>query len=124
VWNGLLSGQVPTHLPREKLLTYSTIVVQSDFLADLDDQERDQWLTLETLAGPGRRFSDAEAETLRVTLAKARYSAEAMVRTSRAVAQRIRDTGLLDASDYDNAKRRAEQMRKAAVICAPLKTSG
>ncbi len=120
VWNGLVSGQVATHLPRDKLLAYSGIVNQSDFLANLSDQELEQWTTLGTLIGPGRRFSDAEAETLRVTLAKARFSARTMLRTSRLAVARIRDTGLLDASDFTAAQRRAERARKGAAICAPM----
>lgn len=120
VWNGLVSGQVATHLPRDKLLTYSAIVVQSDFLADLSDQELEQWTTLETLIGPGRRFSDAEAETLRVTLAKARFSARTMLRTSQLAVQRIRGTGLLDPSDFTTATTRAAALRQRAAICAPL----
>ena len=76
VWQGLTAGQTVAHLPRDKVLTYSTLAAQSDYLADLSDIELDQWNTLGTLAGPGRRFGDSRPRLLRVTLAKAHFSAD------------------------------------------------
>ncbi len=120
VWNGLVAGQLVTHLPREKAVTYATLVTQSDYLADLSDQELDQWNTLATVVGQGRRFSDVEAETLRVTLGKARFSAAKMRSTSRLAAARIRATGMFSAADFDAAAKRGSQLRKTAAICAPM----
>jgi hypothetical protein len=122
VWDGLVAGQTVTHLPHDKLMAYSTIAVQSGFLADLSDQQLDQWNTLSTVTGPGRRFSDVEAETLRVTLSKARFSAEKMRRTSQIALERIRATGLLDPADFAAATKRAADLRKTAAICAPMST--
>ena len=91
------------HLPHDKLQAYSTLAVQSDYLADLSDVELDQWTTLSTLTGPGRRFSDVEAETLRITLSKARFSADKMLRTSRIALTRVRATGLIDPASFHGA---------------------
>jgi hypothetical protein len=120
VWPALAAAQLPTHLPREKAIAYANIATQSDYLADLSDQELDQWQTLSTMVGPGRRLSDVEAETLRLTAARARFSADKMLSTSRLVLARIRATGLLPDARYSAAAARAQALRAKAAICAPM----
>ena len=118
VWPGLVAAQLATHLPREKAITYANIATQSDYLADLSDQEIDQWQTLSTIAGHGRKLSDVEAETLRLTVARARFSADKMLSTSRVVLGRIRATGLVSEDHYAAAAKRAQTLRAKAAICA------
>ncbi|HEY3815381.1 MAG TPA: hypothetical protein VGL66_19340 [Caulobacteraceae bacterium] len=122
VWPTLVAAQLPTHLPRGKALAYANIATQSDYVADLSDQELDQWQTLSTLVGHGRRLSDVEAETLRLTVARARFSADKMLSTSRLVLSRIRTTGLVSQDHYEASAKRAQALRAHAAICAPMPT--
>ena len=120
VWEGMTAGQTAAHLPHDKLLAYSSLATQSDYLANLSDTELDQWNTLSTMTGPGRRFSDVEAETLRVTLAKARFSADKMISTSRLAVDRIRATGMIDAAAFAAAATHAAAKKQTVEICRPL----
>ncbi len=120
VWQGLTAGQTVAHMPHNKVQSYSTLAVQSDYLADLSDLEQDQWNTLGTLVGPGRKFTDVEAETLRMTLAKAHFSAGIMLSTSRIALDRIRATGMIDPATFNAAVKRAAALKSTAEICRPL----
>ncbi|HWE47960.1 MAG TPA: hypothetical protein VG407_18220 [Caulobacteraceae bacterium] len=120
VWPGLVAAQLATHLPRDKAVAYANIATISDYLADLSDQELDQWQTLSTVVGHGRRLSDVEAETLRLTVARARFSADKMLSSSRIVLGRIRATGLVSEGHYTASAKRAQALRAQAAICAPM----
>lgn len=124
-WQGLVAGQTVSHLPRQKMIDYSVIAQTTTFLSGLSDKEEAQWTILDTMVGPGRRLSDAEAEQLRITLAEASDSNHYMTRTGRSLRDAIRATGLLDAAVFDDAKKSALRARESAAVChtLPLQSS-
>lgn len=119
-WQALVASQTVTHLPRQKMIDYSVIAQTTTFLSGLSDQEEAQWTILDTMIGPGRRLSDAEAEQLRVTLAQASDANVLMGRTADNLRNAVRATGLVKPSVFDNAVRKALSERAKAAICRPM----
>lgn len=119
-WDALVASQTVSHLPRAKMIAYTSIAQRTTFLSSLSDREEDQWTTLDSMVGPGRRLSDVEAEELRTTLAHAANSNRLMIRTGVALRDRIRATGLVDQADFASAARGAETDKPNAAICRPI----
>ena len=119
-WGALVADQTISHLPRHKALDYTGIVQTTVYLSGLSDREEDQWTVLDSMAGPGRRLSDVEAQALRTTLAMADGSSVHMSVTSARLRDAIAASGLLAASDFAAAARRAAQSTSAADICRPI----
>lgn len=117
VWDALVANQTVSHLPRQKMLAWTTIHQRSAFLSTLGDQEEEQWTILDSMAGAGRRLSDVEAETLRITLAKASDSNLRTLHTSENLRDAVKATGLLDASDFAEAEKRAAKEALNYAIC-------
>jgi hypothetical protein len=120
VWDALVAGQTVSHLPREKMIAYTMIVQRTAYLSALSDREEDQWTTLDSMAGPGRRLSDVEAETLRTTLAHAEDANRLMRATSENLRDALNASGLVDASEFADAARRAASATSSAAICRKL----
>jgi hypothetical protein len=123
-WDAFVSSQALSHLPTDSLIAYTKIAKQTVYLSGLDDQEHDQWTTLATMAGPGRRLSDVEAETLRSTLARAEFTNRSMTTVSGRLSDAVRATGLIDPAEFANAARRARNSRASAAICQLTGASG
>jgi hypothetical protein len=120
VWDALVADQTVSHLPRQKAIEYTGIVSTTNYLSGLSDREEDQWTVLDSLVGPGRRLSDVEAQQLRTTLAMAAGSSVHMTVTSGRLRDDIRAAGLLPASDFDAAARRAAANGPTMDICRPI----
>jgi|SRR5215469_985374 len=116
-WDALVASQTVSHLPAQRMIAYTTITQRTAFLSDLSDREEEQWTILNSIVGPARRLSDAEAEELRTTLAKASDSNLHMRKTSGALRDLVRDTHLLNMSDFAEAARQAVMSKQGAVIC-------
>ncbi len=119
-WNVLVADQTVSHLPRRKAIAYTAIVQTTAYLSALSDREEDQWTVLDSMAGPGRRLTDAEAQQLRTTLAMAAGSSVHMTQTSAQLRDAIKATGLVPASDFAAAALRAAQARSTSDICRPI----
>jgi hypothetical protein len=122
-WDGLVAGQTISHLPRQEMIDYSIISQRTIFLSGLSDREEAQWTLLGTMAGPGRRLSDAEAEQLRIVLAEASDSNALMHRTADDLRDSLRATGLVAQSAIDDATKRAMRDKAKAAICRPITTA-
>jgi hypothetical protein len=120
VWEVLVADQTVSHLPRPKAIAYTSIVQTTAYLSALSDREEDQWTVLDSMAGPGRRLSDAEAQELRRTLAMAAGSNVHMTQTAGRLRDAIRASGLLSAADFAAAARQAADGKGAAEICRPI----
>ena len=120
VWEALVADQTVSHLPRERAIAYTSIVQTTAYLSALSDREEDQWTVLDSMVGPGRRLSDAEAERLRETLAMAAMSNLHMTQTSGRMVEQIKATGLVAASEFAAASRRAADTVSGADICRPI----
>jgi len=120
VWPVLVADQTVSHLPRQKAIAYTTIVQTTVYLSGLSDREEDQWTVLDSLAGPGRRLSDIEAQQLRTTLAMAAGSSTHMTVTGARLRDAIKATELLPAATFADAARRAADRRGTADICRPI----
>src|SRR6185312_14580209 len=107
-WEALVADQTVSHLPRDKAIAYTAIVQQTRYLSGLSDREEDQWSLLDSMVGSGRRLSDVEAEQLRITLAAASDSDVLMGRTSARLREAVRQTGLVDISEFAAAAKRAQ----------------
>jgi hypothetical protein len=116
-WEALVANQTVAHLPREKMIAYTAIHQRAAFLSALGDQEEQQWTILGSMAGGGRRLSDVEAEQLRITLAEASDSNLRALPNGIRLRDAIKATGLLDASDFAAAERRAANETEKSAIC-------
>jgi hypothetical protein len=119
-WGVLVADQTVSHLPRQKAIAYTSIVQMTAYLSALSDREEDQWTVLDSMVGPGRRLSDVEAQTLRTTLAMAAGSSVHMTHTSAVLRDAIKATGVLSASAFVAADRRAVEGAKTAEICGQI----
>lgn len=119
-WEALVASQTVSHLPRRKMIAYTTIAQRAVFLSGLSDREEDQWTVLDSMVGAGRRFSDVEAEELRTTLARAADSNRLMLATSANLREAIEATGLLDRSVFTDALRQARTALPNAAICRAM----
>jgi hypothetical protein len=119
-WDALVSSQTVSHMPREKVIAYTAIAQLATFLSGLSDREEDQWTTLDSMSGPGRRLSDIEAEELRTTLAKAADSNAHMRATSVRLRDDVRASGLIIDDALADAARRAADATSNAAICKPM----
>lgn len=119
-WEALVTSQTVSHFPRQKMIDYSRIVQMSRFLSGLSDQEEAQWTILDTMIGPGRRLSDAEAEQLRITLAQAADSNRYMTRTADSLRDAAKATGLVEGAVIDDAKKSAMREREGAAVCRTM----
>ena len=122
VWEVLVADQTVSHLPREKAIAYTAIVQTTAYLSALSDREEDQWTVLDSMVGPGRRLSDAEAQRLRETLAMATASNVHMTVTALTMRNQIKATGLVPAAKFASAERRAADGLAGADICRPIVT--
>lgn len=119
-WDAIVASQTVSHLPREKMIAYTAIAQQTAFLSTLSDQEEDLWATLDSMSGPGRRLSDAEAAQLRTTLARAANADRHMQASSDTLRDDLKAAGLVDAAVFEDADRRARASEAGAAICRPL----
>lgn len=119
-WEALVADHTVSHLPRGKAIAYTAIVQQTAYLSGLSDREEDQWAMLDSMVGAGRRLSDIEAEQLRITLAAASDSNLLMGRTSVRLRDAVKATGLVDASEFVAAAKRAQDSGPNAPICRPI----
>ena len=78
---------------------------------------------LDTMAGPGRRLSDAEAEQLRIVLAEASDSDALMHKTADNLRDSLLATGLVAQSAIDDATKRAMRDKAKVAICRPITTA-
>jgi hypothetical protein len=117
VWDALVADQTVSHLPRDKTIAYTKIERMTAYLSGLSDQEEDQWATLDSMVGPGRRLSDAEAEQLRTVLAKAASSNEHMRSTSEHLAEAVKATGLVGPAAIAAAAREAAWAMTNTPVC-------
>jgi hypothetical protein len=123
-WNALVASQTVTHLPRDKMVAYTRIATRTGFMSNFSDQEDAQWTILDTMAGPGRRLSDVEAEQLRIALAQAAAANFKLNRGSKAMGEAVTATGLVGASDLAEADRAAAADKAKAAICRPIGAAG
>jgi hypothetical protein len=120
VWDALVASQTVSHMPRQKVIAYTAIAQLAAFLSDLSDREEDQWTTLDSMSGPGRRLSDVEAEALRMNLAKAANANRQMHATSARLRDAIKATGLVAPAEFAEAARGAADGTANAAICRPM----
>lgn len=122
-WDALVAGQIVAHMPQKKMMAYSDVERIAAYLSQLDDLEADEWTTIGTMQGPGRRLSDTEAEQLRLTIAHAAAVNRNTARVGNNLRARIRDYGLADPSTFARADKAAAARAAQANICRPLSTT-
>ncbi len=74
-WDGVVSGQVLSHLSPEESGRYSAQASAEAFLRSVSKEMSDDWSVLRSLDPPGRRLNDAEEANLRATLARIYFQA-------------------------------------------------
>jgi hypothetical protein len=115
-WDSFLSSQAASHLPHDKLVTYSGVADFTATLAGLNLDEINEWAQLTIIVGPGRHLGDTEEATLRASLAKARIDAELMRNAALQISNMIKTTRLLDEPRAAEDKR-IGQSRSDRPIC-------
>jgi hypothetical protein len=119
-WEALVASDTVSHMPRQKMLAYVQIAQRTAVLALKSYREDEQWTILDSMVGSGRRLSDVEAEQLRMTLAQAAESNFLMQRINDRLWEQVKATGLVEASEFDDAMKRAVQGKPKAAICIPM----
>ena len=124
-WEALASSQTFAHMPRDEMRAYSGIELYLANRGALREQERHTWALLNALAGPGRRFGEAEEGEVRGLLSLAASDASNMATGARLLPGMIRDTHLLTEARIAKADRlgleqaRADQSQEAD-MCRPI----
>ncbi len=72
VWQSALSAQTVSHMPADELRTYTRVYQVIARIEASGPQEETVWTTLFGLAGPGRAFDAADAQTYRGAIGQAR----------------------------------------------------
>ena len=119
-WEALQAAGTLAHMPHPQMLAYTAIRQSTAYLSSLSDQEEDNWITLDSMGGPGRRLSDVDAEQLRLALVRASAVNAEMVRVSAALSKRVRATGLVEASAFTAAEQKAAREAPEAAVCRPM----
>jgi hypothetical protein len=119
-WDALVAAGTLAHMPREKMIAYTRVRQETAYLSDLSDQEVADWTILDSMAGPGRRLSDVEAEQLRLTLARALAANRQMASGSARLSESVRATGLVEPSAFAEAEKQAAHEAPGAAVCRPL----
>jgi hypothetical protein len=119
-WEALLAAGTLAHMPQQQMLAYSAIRQRTAYLSALSDQEEDNWITLDSMVGTGRRLSDVDAEQLRLALVRASAVNVETVRVSAVLSERVRATGLVEASAFPAAQQQAAREAPEAAICRPM----
>jgi hypothetical protein len=119
-WEPLMAAGTVAHMPQPQMLAYSAIRQRTAYLSDLSDQEEDDWITLDSMAGPGRRLSDVDAEQLRLALVRASAANAQTVRVSAVMSEAVRATGLVQASAFIAAEQQAAREAPEAAVCRPM----
>lgn len=119
-WDALVAAQVVAHMPQKKMMAYSLVQRITAYLSQMDDLEADEWTTLSTMQGPGRRLSDTEAEQLRLTLAHAAEANRQTARSGHILRERIRDYDMADPGTFAAADKAAAARAAQANICQAL----
>lgn len=94
-WDTLTSGQTLSHLPTKLAQGTTTVSVFLENMPRQRDRESEDWAVLNTLAGPGRPFSEAEETRAREAIASARLQAQMLRWSGQQMATVIRDAGLI-----------------------------
>ena len=116
-WDALVAAGTLAHMPQQKMLAYTRVHQETAYLSDLSDQEIADWIILDSMAGPGRRLSEVEAEQLRLTLARAVAANRQMAGASDRVVVAVRRTGLVEPSAFAAAEKRALREAPGAPAC-------
>jgi hypothetical protein len=119
-WEALLAAGALAHMPQPQMLAYAAIRQRTAYLSGLSDQEEDNWITLDSMAGPGRRLSDIDAEQLRLALVRASATNAEMVRVSAVLSEAVRATGLVEASAFPATQQQAAREAPSAAVCRPM----
>jgi hypothetical protein len=119
-WEPLLAAGTVAHMPQPQMLAYTAIRQSTAYLSSLSDHEDDDWITLDSMAGPGRRLSDVDAEQLRLALVRASAVNAQTVRVSATLSERVRATGLVKASAFTAADQQAAREAPEAAVCRPM----
>ena len=72
VWQSALSAQTASHMPADRLRSYTRFYTIISRIDAAGPEEEAVWTTLFGLAGPGRTFGVADAQTFRAAIGQAR----------------------------------------------------
>lgn len=118
VWRSVVAAQTSTHMPRADLKAYSDIY---EFIGRIDAHSSDEmqaWSKIYQLAGPGRRFNDAEAAAFRDAVGRARLDNRFIGLAA------VRSRQIADAwktpYDADEFHQYADRPLSTVAICQPI----
>jgi hypothetical protein len=119
-WEMLQDSQTLAHIPREEMQAYSQLQLYLINRRDISEQERHTWALLNALAGPGRRFGEAEEAQVRGLLSLSASDASNMATSARLIPGLIRNTHLLSEAEIEAAQKKGRDLAPQAFMCEPI----
>src|SRR5665213_2859194 len=119
-WDALVAAQTVAHMPQKEMIAYTRIQRMTAYLSTLADLEIDDWTILATMQSAGRRLSDAEAEQLRLALARASFADHRTAVNGVRLREGIKQDGLAQPATFAEADKLVAAGAPQADICRPL----
>jgi hypothetical protein len=102
-WEGVVSGGVLPHIPRQEAARYVAQASASDYMRTVRDDQFAAWTSLRAMSGPGRRIGDAEIATLRQAIGRAYGDAYQFRTTAAGLIGLAQDSHLLTQTELKQA---------------------
>lgn len=123
-WPSLVASQIATHMPRDRMLSYSYIAILGEQLGKQNEEEWQAWTDMYTIVGPGRAFPDAEQAAVRTALGRAVLLSKAQRESSVMLTKAISESGLLGSDEVRELRREAGDRyqidARDGIMCKPL----
>lgn len=123
-WDSLIAAQTATHFPKEEMLALGGLETLLRSIDESNVQEFNDWTTLWTIVGPGRRLASGEEFQLRQALTRAAYNAKLMRVMTRQTLELIKERHLLPNDKLAEIERQGvidgNIMREKGPVCRPI----
>jgi hypothetical protein len=120
-WEGVINGQALPHLRRGEASLYAAIASYIDKIKVLRDDSQRDWSVVQTMIGPSRPLSSAEAASLRAALGRVQLDDGAVRGNADTLASMILAAGLLTPAEVKTWWQQGVDMfPKLNAVCVPL----
>lgn len=122
-WDSLVASDVTTHMPREEMLSLSSIAQQAREAEDAAKDEIHEWAVIYTMVGPARHLDSGESAQIRGAITLAAYDLNEMRLIAPQAEWTVLSTGLLNRDDLAQVRAELRATLKgpnARHICGPV----
>jgi hypothetical protein len=119
-WDTLEQSQTLAHMSHEEMRAFSGIQLYLINRQAIVAQERHSWALLNSLAGPGRKFGEAEEAQVRGLLSLSASDASNMAKGAQLLPGMIRETHLLSEAQVAAAEEAGRALAPQSFMCRPI----